>query len=377
MKNRLNNKGFAVSTVVYAILILLVILMFTILLLYRNTYRNQKQFNADVQDELNDYLIEQTPPDTNPPACTLKSVKNADGSYTLTITSTSTDLDYVNGAYMFEGENYSNEINKVVKKSDCAGGTCTYKAYVRDTAVPSNVSVACETTVKFDVTPPSCTLSYNKPNVVVSSGDTDLADKPFSFNGSNFDSVNFNPVSVAGTYTVYVKDKSDNIGNCSITLYNYTATFYLTNSYSGRITFPESTITENCIAKSGSSCNITTPDLTVSSTSTYTYTAKGWSTSKNSSSATVSKEADVSISSNVSYYPVITRAYSGGSGGSSGGETSKICTPGADRNPPTDCRCNRNGTATIWHVYCNVNGNGWASDDTGAACNRNCEGYYD
>lgn len=319
MKNRLNNKGFAVSTVVYAILILLVILMFTILLLYRNTYRNQKQFNADVQDELNDYLIEQTPPDTNPPTCTLKSTKNADGSYTLTITSTSTDLDYVNGAYMFEGENYSNEINKVVKKSDCAGGTCTYKAYVRDTAVPSNVSVACETTVKFDITAPTCTLEYDGTNLVITSTDTDLADKPYSFDGTNYDSSKTKPTSTTGSYTGYVKDTSENVGRCYATLSKFTATFSLENDYSSQITSPTSQVSESCFT-TGTSCNVTTPNLTVSSTSSYTYTAKGWSTSKDLSMGLVGSATSISLSNDITYYPLITRS-SNSSGGSSGGSS--------------------------------------------------------
>lgn len=334
MKNRLNNKGFAVSTVVYAILILLVIFMFTILLLYRNAYRNQKDFNDEVKEELNDYLIDEfTPEDKNAPSCTLTAEEKVDDTYILTINSSSEDLEK-NSAYSFDNVNYSYETTKTV--SSCGSNNCTYSAWVRDKA--GNVSDACKVTIVFDNTPPSCTLSYSSSNIIVSSSDTDLADKPFSFDGSNYDSVDSKATSTTGTYTVYVKDKSDNVGQCSITLTQYTATFYLTSFYSNRITSPTSTTTRSCISKEGSSCNITTPNLTVSSTTSYTYTAKGWSTTQNATSAAVSKNANLSISSNISYYPTISRTRKSSSGGSSG-DSSSDCSVGIRSCSYTDGKC--------------------------------------
>ena len=83
-----NNKGFAVTTVVYSILILLTLFMFMVLALYRNTYKNQKEFITDVKNELNDYLIEEyTPKDTNPPTIT-KTVTGGNGTATINFTIT-------------------------------------------------------------------------------------------------------------------------------------------------------------------------------------------------------------------------------------------------------------------------------------------------
>ena len=150
-----NNKGFAVTTVVYSILILLTLFMFMVLALYRNTYKNQKEFITDVKNELNDYLIEEyTPKDTNPPICTLEVIDKNSTTKTLIITSTDIDLD--EEPYLFDGGTYSG----INKKDITEDGT--YSAYVRD--LSGNVSRACSVTVVFDNEPPTITKTVTGGN---------------------------------------------------------------------------------------------------------------------------------------------------------------------------------------------------------------------
>lgn len=329
MKNRLNNKGFAVTTVVYAILLLLIILMFTILVLYRNTYRNQKQFSADVQDELNEYLVDQTPPDTNPPTCTLTSTKNVDGTYTLTISSSSVDIDLEEG-YSFDGINYSNEKIKNISKEDCASGSCKYKGYTKD-ATGNVTKDTCEAVATFDITPPTCTLTYDGTSLVISSTDTDLADKPYSFDGTNYDSSKTKPISTTGSYTGYVKDTSENVGRCYATLSKFTATFDYSNHIAKIAEMPGADkdngykFSRECFT-TDTKCEITTPSYTVKSG----YTAKGWSTSKYATSTSIKMNSTMTLMenlNNVTYYPVVSSSSSSG-GSSSGGSCG--CQPGIE-----------------------------------------------
>lgn len=48
----MNNKGFAVTSMVYAIIILLSITMFMVLAIVRNEYDNQKKYVEDVNKSL-------------------------------------------------------------------------------------------------------------------------------------------------------------------------------------------------------------------------------------------------------------------------------------------------------------------------------------
>ncbi len=52
----MNNKGFAVTTMVYASIILLSLVMFTVLGIVRNEYNNQKNFVDDVNNNLTECL---------------------------------------------------------------------------------------------------------------------------------------------------------------------------------------------------------------------------------------------------------------------------------------------------------------------------------
>ena len=52
----MNNRGFAITTVVYSILMLLSISMFLVLGVMRNNYNNEKTFMNDINDDLNGCL---------------------------------------------------------------------------------------------------------------------------------------------------------------------------------------------------------------------------------------------------------------------------------------------------------------------------------
>lgn len=48
----MNNKGFAVTSMVYAAIILLSLVMFTVLSIVKNEYTNQKDFVEDINRNL-------------------------------------------------------------------------------------------------------------------------------------------------------------------------------------------------------------------------------------------------------------------------------------------------------------------------------------
>lgn len=54
----MNNKGFAITTIVYAIVILIALLAFSIVTIMKNDYLNQKDLINDINKELNKCLIE-------------------------------------------------------------------------------------------------------------------------------------------------------------------------------------------------------------------------------------------------------------------------------------------------------------------------------
>ena len=45
-----NNKGFAITTIVYSILIILSLSMFIVLEVAKNSYENEKEYMADVNE---------------------------------------------------------------------------------------------------------------------------------------------------------------------------------------------------------------------------------------------------------------------------------------------------------------------------------------
>ena len=53
---RLNNKGFAITTIVYSIIILLLIVVLALFGILRNGYGNQKDYITDINEGLNECL---------------------------------------------------------------------------------------------------------------------------------------------------------------------------------------------------------------------------------------------------------------------------------------------------------------------------------
>lgn len=52
----MNNKGFAITTVVYSIIILLSLVMFIALAIVKDEYSDQKDFINEVRTQLNEHL---------------------------------------------------------------------------------------------------------------------------------------------------------------------------------------------------------------------------------------------------------------------------------------------------------------------------------
>ena len=54
----MNNKGFAITTIVYGIVILIALLAFSIVIFMKNDYLNQKDLIKDTNKKLNQCLME-------------------------------------------------------------------------------------------------------------------------------------------------------------------------------------------------------------------------------------------------------------------------------------------------------------------------------
>lgn len=54
----MNNKGFAVTTIVYSVILLLALIMFTTIALVDGEYNNQKDFVNDINESLGKCLNE-------------------------------------------------------------------------------------------------------------------------------------------------------------------------------------------------------------------------------------------------------------------------------------------------------------------------------
>ena len=55
----MNNKGFAITTIVYGIVILIVLLSFSIITIMKNNYLNQKDLIKETNEKLNQCLIKE------------------------------------------------------------------------------------------------------------------------------------------------------------------------------------------------------------------------------------------------------------------------------------------------------------------------------
>ena len=52
----MNNKGMAITTIIYSIILLLSLCIFIVLGILRTQYSNEKQYITDLREELNDCL---------------------------------------------------------------------------------------------------------------------------------------------------------------------------------------------------------------------------------------------------------------------------------------------------------------------------------
>lgn len=52
----MNNKGFAITTVVYSIIILLSLLAVTVMAINKSEYENEKNYTNDINEELTECL---------------------------------------------------------------------------------------------------------------------------------------------------------------------------------------------------------------------------------------------------------------------------------------------------------------------------------
>lgn len=50
---KMNNQGFAISTIIYSILILFIVVTFSILAVLKYNYEVEKDYNKDIEDCLN------------------------------------------------------------------------------------------------------------------------------------------------------------------------------------------------------------------------------------------------------------------------------------------------------------------------------------
>lgn len=56
----MNNKGFAVTTVVYSVILLLSLVMISVLMILKSGYSDQKTYINDINDGLTDCLTNKT-----------------------------------------------------------------------------------------------------------------------------------------------------------------------------------------------------------------------------------------------------------------------------------------------------------------------------
>ena len=187
---------------------------------------------------------------------------------------------------------------------------------------------------------PTCTLSLSSNKLTIIPGDgTNLASSGYSFDKTNYSTTNTKTVTAVGTYYGYVKDVQGNIGTCSVTVVNRTATLNVSDSC---ISSPANGTTLSCMSTSNGNCSVSLPAFTKDTSNWVCYIAGtyGWATS--SSGAIAYKDgASVPLSSNITLYA--TTKTSSSSGGSSGGDDGD-CSPGiadilgCDDNGVCTCR---------------------------------------
>ena len=95
----------------------------------------------------------------------------------------------------------------------------TYYVWVKDGS--NNISTSKTVTVdKIDTTKPTCTLTYAKTGKgyrlqITGQDNNQLAGKPYSFDGTNYQELSTKEVTGGGNYTAYIKDIAGNTNTCS------------------------------------------------------------------------------------------------------------------------------------------------------------------
>lgn len=193
---KLNKKGFAVTTVVYSILVLLILFMFILLAIVRGSYFNEKDFTKEVQVELDTYL-KNMGADTKKPVCTFDS-SNIKLSVKQTVSVTLTCLDeagikedtidkdkftYSNISIeeISNGEGITDETDGtksgykyVIKIKGTEVGDATFtlnKSAIHDKNDNPNDSVSSSLTVSEKISKPICTFTGPDKNPIVGAMD--------------------------------------------------------------------------------------------------------------------------------------------------------------------------------------------------------------
>lgn len=193
---KLNKKGFAVTTVVYSILVLLILFMFILLAIVRGSYFNEKDFTKEVQEELDTYL-KNMGADTKKPVCTFDS-SNIKLSVDQTVSVTLTCLDEAGikedtidkGKFTYsnisieeisKGEGITDETDGTksgykyvikIKGTDVGDATFTLnKSAIHDNSDNPNDSVSSSLTVSKKISKPICTFTGPDKNPIVGAMD--------------------------------------------------------------------------------------------------------------------------------------------------------------------------------------------------------------
>ena len=96
----------------------------------------------------------------------------------------------------------------------------TYYVWVKDGS--NNISASKTVTVdKIDTTKPTCTLTYAKTGKgyrlqITGQDNNQLAGKPYSFDGTNYQELSTKEITSGGNYTAYIKDIAGNTNTCSV-----------------------------------------------------------------------------------------------------------------------------------------------------------------
>lgn len=192
---KLNKKGFAVTTVVYSILVLLILFMFILLAIVRGSYFNEKDFTKEVQVELDTYL-KNMGADTKKPVCTFDSSNiklsvEQEVSVTLTcldeagIKEDTIDKDKFTYSNIYieiaKGEGITDETDGTksgykyvikIKGTDVGDATFTLnKSAIHDKNDNPNDSVSASLTVSEKISKPICTFTGPDKNPIVGAMD--------------------------------------------------------------------------------------------------------------------------------------------------------------------------------------------------------------